>query len=136
MKTVIESSIFKSVSELVGHFDNAAVRAKSVQVGPGVLVRFVVQQYNPYRVQVQMETHEDGVKVFSARLCIYPAVRIACALVIEQLGVEIRAASTGGGWDTMAYKEMNQYVAGWFDECVKGLHIEALKVCAARRVPV
>lgn len=136
MKKVIESVIFESVSELVGRFENAAVRVKSVEVGPGILVRFIVQQFNPYRVQVQMETHEDGVKVFSARLCIYPVIKIACALMIEQLGIEIKASSETGGWDTMAYKEMNRYVACWFDECVKGLHIEALKACAARKVIV
>ena len=136
MSLSVENNIFSSISELVGSFENAAVRAKSVEVGPGVLVRFVVEQFQPYRVMVQMETHEDGIRVFTARLGIYPAVKVACTLHIEQLGVEVRAAQSAGGWDNQAYREINRYMSSWFDECVKGRHIEALKACAARRVTV
>lgn len=136
MTFVIENTLYASITDLVGSFDNAAVKARSVEVGPGVLVRFVIEQFHPYRVMVQMETHEDGIRVFTARLGIYPAVKIACTLHIEQLGIEIKAAHRAGGWDNQAYREINRYMASWFDECIKGRHIEALKACAARRVTV
>lgn len=136
MSLSVENTIFASITDLVGGFDNAAVRAKSVEVGPGVLVRFVVEQFHIHRVMVQMETHEDGIRVFTAKLGIYPAVKLACTLSIEQLGVEVNAAHRATGWDNRAYREINRYMASWFDECVRGRHIEALKACAARRVTV
>ena len=127
-----EQKAYEHLTTLIGRFDQPNIVRKSVEVSPGIDVRFTVIERNNIRALVLMETFEDQVQVFACKMAVYPG--FLRGLTVEQFGSIRREAdfATESGWN--AYIEISGFITDWLAECCQCVRIEALKVRAARRV--
>ncbi len=127
-----ENTIFEHLSALVGRFDQPSIQRKSVEVAPGIELRFSVLERSSFRVLVLMETLEEKVCVFASRIAVFKG--FARGVTLEQFGEVIKRGDshTVEGWT--AYMEINAFLSDWLNECCQSARIEALKAKAALRV--
>ena len=127
-----EKKVFEHLKTLIGSFDQPNIVRKSVEVSPGIEVRFTVIERNSIRTMVLMETLEDRIQVFACKMAVYSG--FVRGLTVEQFGSVRREAdfTTEAGWN--AYMEINGFIADWLAECCQCVRIEALKIRTARRV--
>ncbi|MCG8313800.1 MAG: hypothetical protein MI976_11335 [Pseudomonadales bacterium] len=132
MNLPTEQKVFEHLVALIGRFDQPNIVRKSVEVSPGIEVRFTVLERNGIKTLLLMETIEEKVQVFACKMAVYGY--FVRGLTLEQFGVVRREAdfSTEAGW--AAYMEINAFISDWLAECCQCIRIEALKIRAARRV--
>ena len=132
MNQYTEQTTYQYIQQLVGSFDNPVIHKKSVEVAPGLELRFTVLHRTSIHALILMEAIEERVSVFACKVAVFKG--FARGQTFEQFGVVLKKAdmATPEGWGV--YMEINDFLSDWLGECCNSVRIESLKAKATLKV--